>query len=61
VKKLPSSKPITPRTTSLPSSKLKKDESNKKVMETRKAAAAKSQKKYCLVVNWKRKLDKRKL
>jgi hypothetical protein len=40
-----SSKPITPRTTSLPSSKLKKDESNKKVMETRKAAAAKSQKK----------------
>jgi hypothetical protein len=39
-----SSKPITPRTTSLPSSKLKKDESNKKVMETRKAAAAKKQK-----------------
>merc|ERR1711974_294910 len=44
-RKLMPSKPLVHKSSTPPPSKLKKDESNKKVMETRKAAAARTQRK----------------
>merc|ERR1712203_1155010 len=44
-RKVMPSKPLVHKSSTPPPSKLKKDESNKKVMETRKAAAARTQRK----------------